>query len=243
MMRFYCSTLALLITVALGQSGVSPFTPGEILEYTAKFNIIPAGTATLEHLGIESVDGQDAIRVQFRAGTGDVADRLFKIRDRIDTWLSVEDLTTLKQEKRLREGSYRKHTRVVVDHKMTRIITLSDTLELQGELRDPYSLLYYLRTIPLQVGDSLAFKTFDNGRFTTFKGLASKSETLKVPAGKFQCIKFRPYRKDKALFKNQGDMIVWFSEDERRIPVQIQIKLKFGSMLLRLTGISYSATP
>ncbi|NQV38361.1 MAG: DUF3108 domain-containing protein [Candidatus Marinimicrobia bacterium] len=238
-----CRLIIGLFSVALvfGQTNPSPLKTGEILEYTAQFNVIPAGTATLEHLGIEPMNGYSAIHVQFKARTGTVADRIFKIRDRIDTWLKTDDLTTVKQEKKLREGKYRKQTQMVVDHKLEKIVTLSDTLEIEGDIRDPYSLLYYLRTISLHVGDTLSFNTFDNSQYTPLMVIIDKKETVSVPAGKFESYVFRPFKKDKSLFKNQGDMIIWFSDDERRLPVQIQIKLKFGSMLLRLKKVSYKS--
>jgi len=48
----------------------------------------------------------------------------------------------------------------------------------------------------------------------------------------------RPFREGKNLFKNQGDMQIWISDDERRLPVKIQIKMKFGSMTLLLKKVS-----
>lgn len=229
--------------LAFGQTNLSPLITGEVLEYTAQFNVIPAGKASLEHLGFEKMNGHNALHIRFTAKTGHIADRLFKIRDRIDTWLKTEDLTTIKQEKRLREGNYRKQTRMSVDQMSGKIVTLSDTLDIEGDIRDPYSLLYYLRTVPLHVGDTLSFNTFDNGRYTPFHAIVNKKETITVPAGTFESCVFRPFSKGKTLFKNQGDMIIWFSNDERRLPVQIQVKLKFGSMLLRLKNVSYTSIP
>ena len=154
-MRLSIFTL-LWTALVFGQTGLSPLVAGEILEYTAQFNVIPAGTASLEHLGFEKINGHNTLHFRFTAKTGHIADRLFKIRDRIDTWLDTETLTTIKQEKRLREGNYRKRVRMSVDQMAGKIVTLADTLDIEGDIRDPYSLLYYLRTIPLHVGDTLS---------------------------------------------------------------------------------------
>ena len=63
-------------------------------------------------------------------------------------------------------------------------------------------------------------------------------ETVNTPAGEYYCKIVRPFREGKSLLKNSGDMVIWFTDDGQRIPVQIQIKLKFGSMLLQLKSIS-----
>ena len=43
----------------------------------------------------------------------------------------------------------------------------------------------------------------------------------------------------KTLLKNKGDMQIWFSDNEKRIPVQVEIKLKFGTMLMKLKKVSF----
>ncbi len=210
---------------------------GEHLEYTAQFNVIPAGTATLSNLGIETIDGENTLHMRFEARTGAIADRLFKIRDRIDTWLYLDDLTTARQIKRLREGSYRQKTFLRVDRKEKTITTHKDTFHIAEPIRDPYSLLYYLRTIPLAPGDTLKFNTFDNGTFTRFMTRITRREILHVPAGTYPCLVYSPFRENASLFKNQGDMTVWFSDDEQKLPVQIVIKLKYGSMVMKLKKV------
>jgi hypothetical protein len=63
-------------------------------------------------------------------------------------------------------------------------------------------------------------------------------EIINSPVGTFVCKVIRPFQKGKNLFKNQGDMQIWISEDARRLPVKIQIKMKFGSMTLLLKKIN-----
>ena len=48
-------------------------------------------------------------------------------------------------------------------------------------------------------------------------------ETVRTPMGTMSCKVVRPFREGKNLFKNQGDMQIWISDDDRRLPVKIQI--------------------
>jgi hypothetical protein len=211
---------------------------GEKLQYTARFNVIPAGKATLSILGVEEVNGIPAYHVQFNAKTGSLADRIYKIRDQIDTWLDLNNLITHRQVKSIREGDYRKQLTSNIFYSDSIAITNNDTIEISRHVRDPYSLFYYLRTIPLKLGDTFEFTAFDRNKLTDFQIKVDEKEIIPVPAGTFTCLVVKPYREGQTLFKNQGDMKIWFSDDAKKIPVQIQIKLKFGSMLLQLRSFT-----
>ncbi len=232
-------TVHLLITAALNAQALPvQLHVGEELHYTARFNIIPAGKATLNIIGVEEVNGVPAYHVQFNAKTGRLADRIYKIRDQIDTWLDLNNLITHRQVKSIREGNYRKQLTSNIFYTDGIAITNNDTIEISRHVRDPYSLFYYLRTLPLRLGDTFEFTAFDRNKLTDFQLKVAKKETVLVPAGTFTCLVIKPYREGQTLFKNQGDMKIWFSDDAKKIPVQIQIKLKFGSMLLQLKSFT-----
>ncbi len=225
-----------LLTISFGQG--FPFQVGEKLVYHVKFNIIPSGIASLEVLAHDSVNGNGTYRARFTAETNPTFDPLFKIRDRIDIWMDDQSLVSHKLIKTIREGKYRKNTTTTIDYKDSLAIINSDSVKIHDVVRDPYSLFYYLRSIPLEIGKVIKFKSFENNHTTQFKLFVTGTENISTDAGKFSCIIVRPYRKGKALLKNKGDMQIWFSDDEKRLPVQIQIKMKFGSMLLKLKQIT-----
>ena len=226
----------LLGALALGQE--IPFAVGEELEYTAQFEFIPAGKAFLRVLTVDTVNGYPTFHVQFLAKTGAVADRLYKIRDRVDIWIDQKGLFTHKQVKRIREGNYRKELEMVINYRDSTAIVNNDTNTVDHPLRDPYSLFYYLRTTPLKAGQSFHYTTFENNKTTEFQLKVTGKEIVNTPASTFPSLVVRPFRRGKALFKNQGDVQIWFSDDKLRLPVQIQIKLKYGSLLLRLKKVT-----
>lgn len=228
--------IASLISLNFGQD--IPFKVGERLSYTLQFNIIKMGRGYLSVESNDTISGVQAYHVRFQAKTSKFADNIYRVRDKIDIWLNTSDLTTLKLLKQLNEGNYHKKYDTSIDYNNSIAITNNDTLKINGALRDPYSLLYYFRTIPLEIGQILNFTTFDNKKLTDFQVIIDGKETVETPAGTFPCIIIKPFREGKTLLKNDGDMKIWFSDDELRLPVQIQIKLKFGSMLLQLKTIN-----
>jgi len=225
----------LFISLLFGQT--MPFIVGEKLTYTLQFNVIKMGRAYLSVEESDTVLGISSHHVKFAAKTSKFADRIFRVRDKIDIWLNKEDLTTIKIVKQIQEGNYHRNFYTTIDYPKSISVTNNDTIQISEEVRDPYSLLFYLRTIPLKVGQILDFTTFDRKKTTEFQVIVDGKETVQTPAGSFYCKIIRPFREGKSLLKNSGDMIIWFSDDEQCIPVQIKIKLKFGSMLLQLKSI------
>lgn len=226
------------IFISLLFSQTTPFKVGEKLTYTLQFNVIKMGRGYLSVEENDLTSGIPSYHVQFKAKTSKFADRIFRVRDKIDIWLNQEDLTSLKVIKQIKEGDYHRNYLTTFDYDNLIAITNNDTIAISGKVRDPYSLLFYLRTIPLEVGQVLDFTTFDRKKSTEFQIIVDGKETIKTPAGSYNCKVIRPFSEGKSLLKNSGDMIIWFSDDEQCIPVQIQIKLNFGSMLLQLKSIN-----
>jgi len=214
------------------------FIEGESFIYNASFNYIPAGRAELSIVGIDTIDANEAFHVRYTAKTGAVVDKLFRIRDQIDIWLDKKDLFTYRQVKKISEGSYRYKAETNIIYKDSIAVSGSDTTRISGLVRDPYSLFYYLRTIDLSKDSVLTFTTYDRKKLTTFQMKVGKTETLRVPAGKFKSFRVRPYHKNMALLKNKGEMDIWFSSDARRIPIQILVRLKFGTLTLKLESFN-----
>ena len=115
---------------------------------------------------------------------------------------------------------------------------MGDTIIIDQFLHDSYSLFYYLRTIPLTLGETIDFTAFDGKKITPFKVITKTKEIINTMAGTFTCLAVKPFREGTTLLKNKGDMMIWFSDDKNRLPIQIKIKLKYGSMLLKIKDIN-----
>jgi hypothetical protein len=226
------------LLISLNYSQNIPFKVGERLTYTLRFNIIKMGRGYLSVESIDDISGVQSYHVKFQANTGKFADSIYRIRDRIDIWLNKNEMTPLIIKKQINEGKYHRNYYTSIDYNNLIAITNKDTIKINSTVRDPYSLLYYFRTIPLKVGQILDFTTFDQNKLTDFQVIVDGKQTIETPAGQFSCLIVKPFREGKSLLKNEGDMKIWFSDDELRLPVQIQIKLKYGSMLLQLRTIN-----
>ena len=229
----FCALLASLL-----QADKHPFTVGETLKYDLKVNVIKAGHAKLQVIGEEIVDENQTYHIKYTVKSNRYVDRLFYVRDQVDSWLDKKGLFTHRLIKNIREGSYRYKLEAKMNYIDSTLTSEDEVFQIDSEIRDPFSLFYYLRSIPLKVGQKLSFKTFDNGQFVDFHIIVHRKENVRVPAGRFRCLVIEPYRKGKTLFKQKGDMRIWLTDDERRLPVKIETKATFGSMTMLLKRIS-----
>lgn len=214
-----------------------PFQVGEVLHYDASINLIIAGKAKLEISSIDTILGSPTYHIIFSVKSNPLLDRLYKIRDKVETWIDFDGYFTRKFKKKIREGGFRKEFSAIINYKDSLITTSDNEFFLADTIRDPYSLFYYLRTIPLELGDVHPLTTFDDNKFTSLNFSVLHKEIINVPAGRYECFVAEPYRESGSLFKSKGDMTIWFSDDDQRLPVKIILKAKFGSMVLKLKEI------
>jgi hypothetical protein len=226
-----------IFTILIGQSAW-PFQIGERLTYDVSFTGITAGQASLEVVNDTVLNNNHQLHIRFNARTTFPVSSIYTINDQVDTWLDSKYLYTKKLTKNIREGNYKNDSYTIIDYDQSIAITNGDTVIIDQFLRDSYSLFYFLRTIPLIIGETIDFTAFDGKNITPFQVITKTKETINTMAGTFPCLVVKPFREGTTLLKNKGDMMIWFSDDKIRLPIQIKIKLKYGSMLLKLKDIN-----
>ena len=224
-----------LLTIINADEAI-PFNIGEKLIYDVSFAGIKAGKAFLEVLGDNN--NSNEIHIRFTAKTSFPFSSIYSIDDQIDTWLDRKDLYSKKIIKNINQGNYSKDSETIIDNKKFISITNKDTTKIPGYVYDPYSLFYVLRTKPLIIGETIRINTFGGKKITPIQIITKSEEVINTIYGSFNCLAVKPFRKGSTLLKNKGDMMIWFSNDKKKIPVQIKIKLQYGSMLLKIKEIN-----
>jgi hypothetical protein len=215
-----------------------PFNFGEKLIYDVSFAGIKAGKAYLEVLVDNENNNSNEIHIRFVAKTSFPFSSIYTIDDQIDTWLDIKSLYTKKILKSINQGNYSKESETIIDYENFISITNKDTTDINGYLYDPYSLFYLLRTKPLILGETIKINTFGGKKITPIQIITKSEEVINTIYGSFNCLVVKPFRKGSTLLKNKGDMMIWFSNDKKKLPVQIKIKLQYGSMLLKIKEIN-----
>jgi hypothetical protein len=209
---------------------------GEKLTFSVRWKFIRAGEATLEIVDIEEVDGRPCYHVVSRAKSNGFFDRIYRVRDTVQSWMDIDFLYSRRFEKRLREGGYRRDQRIIMDHDTRRASYQNGKVfEFAPGAHDVLSAFYYVRTLNLEPGLEFWLESHADRKNYPLKVVVHGRERIKVPAGTFDCLVVEPMLRTPGLFKHKGKLTIWLTDDERRIPVQMQSKIPVGSISVVMT--------
>ena len=164
--------------------------------------------------------------------------KFYEVRDVIKSWLSTENLSLKKTVQTIREGNYHKdHEAIIQGDSLA--ISKKNTIKLPGEVYDPVAYVYFLRMQKLLQGNQYRFFSYGEAKMKEVIVDVTGKETIKVPAGTFNCFKIEPVSGDgKPLLKNNGVMRVWLSDDSLHLPIKIEQNTNIGTMVMKLKNIN-----
>lgn len=246
--RLYIHTVsATLVALALccPVNRADAFPIPERLEFELSYSGITAGHAVQE---VKQVGAETHI-----VSTAKSADWLrffFPVDDRIESYLVSGTPPLYIGSPRLYQE--RKHEGKTITNREARFdrqkleVTMVDhrnKVEKKATITkrtyDTLSSFFYFRTIPLQVGTSYFIDMYDCNRLWNTEVKVLRREELATPLGRFKTIVIQPMLKSEGIFARTGDMFIWLTDDDRRIPVQMKSKVIVGSVTATLTGGSY----
>ena len=221
---------------------------GEKLTFDVKYGFITAGVAVMEIPKIRKMAGRDTYHITFHVNSVSSFDPFFKVRDRYETFMDVEALFPWRFEQHIREGSYSRDFSAFFDHRRNLAKTRKGSYEIPDDVNDIVSAFYLARTFnydTLEVGDGFYLENFYKDKVYPLQVVYRGKETVTVEAGTFDCIMVEPLVVEGGLFKSEGSIIVWLTDDEVKMPVKVKSKVIIGSIDAELTkyeGVSYKMT-
>jgi hypothetical protein len=237
------------------QENPPPFLVGESIVYVIKYGIIHAGFATLEISSTETVSGRMAYKVTSEARTNKTMDVLFKVRDLNESWIDAQSLCSLQFRQDIKEGRYTRQVDTVYDHPARRFVYKKKRkgIETVHEgaippfVQDVLSSLYYLRTQPLEVGKNFTLDANSGATTWPLSVHILARETMRVPAGRFECFHIEPVLAGDGIFQASGKLEVWVTQSVPHIPVLLRSKVAVGAFDAEMTeyrpGVSRSPEP
>jgi hypothetical protein len=205
-----------------------PFGAGEKLVFSVQYGLVNAGEATLEVRNLAAIGGRPAYRIVSDARTNDFFSKFFSVRDRYESYMDTTALHSLRYEKHLREGKFKRDDAVDFDQTAHRAIYKDKTVPIPPRTQDVLSALYYIRTLPLKVGQAISLANHTDGKNYPLIVKVLGREHVKVDAGEFDCIIVEPILRGPGVFTQSGRLTVWLTDDRRRMPVLMKSKVVIG---------------
>lgn len=237
MLRSIVSLLALVAGIAVYPHGAPaqaggapasdrpqavPFGVGERLEYDVSLGVVHVGNGYFRVTRLDTVRGRATYRLEMHlhGGAGFV-----KVDDNMTSWLDVATLVSRRFEQDQKEFRYKRQRTLEFfpedktyfqPEKNERGVIATD------QPLDDISFLYYARTLPLEVGHTYTLHRYFDPKGNPVTIQVVRRDTVKVPAGTFATIVVRPVIQTKGLFGKGGRAEVYFTDDDRRLVVQVR---------------------
>lgn len=208
--------------------------------YQVEWRLFDAGTAQLEF------NGQNIARVQLESAG--LVGRLYHVKD---SYMSVLDqaLCTSTVSMQAEEGARRRETLITFDkagksiqYKERDLVKNQTVLEKRlaspGCVHDVIGGLMRMRAVKIDPGQTMTLPISDGKKLVNAKIEAEEREEVDTPAGKFKTVRYQAHLFDGILYERKGSLFVWLTDDERKLPVQFQVRLRFyiGTITLRLNS-------
>jgi len=215
------------------------FKEGEKLTFDLNYGFVTAGVAVMEIPRIKKISGREAYHVTFEVNSVPSFDMFYKVRDRYETYIDVEGLFPWRFEQHIREGGYTRDFSAFFDQRKGIAKTSEGEYEIPLYVNDIVSAFYFARTFDysnMKVNDLFHLQNFYKDKVYDLDVKYLGKENIEVPAGKFDCIMVEPLVKEGGLFKHEGNIIVWLTDDELKMPVKVRTKIIIGYVEAKLTN-------
>lgn len=213
----------------------APSLPGwarrpEELVYRVDFIGITMGYARFRYEGKVTIGGKTAYHLNVRAWTSGALAYIYPVNETIDYYLDEETLAPIRQEFTQRERE--KDDVATYDQDSG---TITYRYRLTGEIRkrvvtvptvyDPVSVAYYFRWRDLGAEDRPR-NVYAGRKVWQISARLLGNERIRTEHGEIDAIAVRPVIRKDGKVQDKGDLKIWFSGDDRRVPVRLYAKFR-----------------
>jgi hypothetical protein len=216
------------------------FPQKQTLTYSVDWRVFPAGTAVLhfEMMG-------DRERLTANANTIGAINLLFHVDDRFQSNFDRQKGCTYEFDKQTVEGRRQINSTLRLDYGQGKSI-LDEKNQVTGQtkhvetgipgcLTDLLTGMFYAASQPMELGKSFVIPVVDAQRTVPVTMKVEGREEIKTTLGTFKTLRVQPTA-DAGVVKNRGNIWIWYTDDERHLPVQMRARLFWGTITFRLTG-------
>ena len=213
----------------------------QTLTYAVDWRVFPAGTAVI-HLEADA----NRQKVTATADTIGAITVLYRVSDKFQSSFDRRTGCSYGFSKQMIEGRRQVNTDLRFDYTQRKSFLDEKNLvsgsnkhqeaQVPSCVTDLLSAIFYAASQPMQVGKSFQMPVGDAIHTVPVTMKVEGREEVITPTGKYQTIRVQPTA-DAGVVKNRGNIWIWYTDDERHIPVQMRARLFWGTITFRLTAI------
>jgi len=205
-----------------------------------------SGGSTIMKIEETAYKGQEVYKISSITRSNKFISMFYPVHDVVESYVDKKTLLPYRFRSIQREGSYRGDKEIIFDR--TRGVAIfinhrdNDKKKITPIAPDTYdalSVVYRFRHLPLIIGKDIKLRVHDGGKNWLLVVTPLDKEKVWTPVGTFKTIKVKARMKYKGLFVHKGDVVVWFTDDEKRIPVKMKSKIRIGHITALLVDGSW----
>ena len=216
------------------------FPQKQTLTYSVDWRVFPAGTAVMH---FEATGDRE--RLTANADTIGAINLIFHVGDRFQSTFDRLKGCTYEFDKQTVEGRRQINSTLRLDYAQSKSIldeknlVTGQTKHLEayvpGCLTDLLTGVYYASSQPMALGRNFVIPVVDAMRTVPVTMKVEGREEIRTPLGAFKTLRVQPTA-DAGVVKNRGNIWIWYTDDERHLPVQMRARLFWGTLTFRLIG-------
>jgi hypothetical protein len=238
--------ILLLAAIIAAQTLAAPspvdtsFAQGETLDYNLTWLKITGGTArmTISPTGENNAN----YRITSVAKSSPGFSRIFRVHDAIETTVTRDPFSTIRYVKRLDEDGDKIEELTTIENGVaTRTRKKTKKVNVPHPVLDPISVIFHLRRLDLTPGKTYELQLIADGKLYEVHANVVRRERISTTAGTFDCVRVEP-RMISGGVERQERLFLWYTNDEKKIPVRIRTEVKVGAITASLRGTAAGVT-
>lgn len=215
------------------------FALGERLTYRVSWLGLHAATAVMEAGPAPPLDGRRTLRLLTTTVSSPAVTRFYPVDNRVESLVDMETLLPRRLLFRRREGRRKNDFDVTFHHAQGTVLSIKDgmttTIPIPPGTQDAISCLYHVRGAPsLKPGFSQVMTVHHDKKNYRLEVRIEAIEKVRGPWGEIEAVRALAIMPFQGIFLNQGNVRVWFTNDDRRIPIKMKAKVIVGSVVADL---------
>ncbi len=236
--------------------GRDPIWVGEKFVYSILYLGVPAGSFTLEILPFKTISNRKVYHIRGNAVSSTIFSLFYRLNDIVESFMDYEGsfshrfhiiLDESKQSRDALELYDSEKAQTFYwnrwDHKVNGYKESKEFAAIQPFSQDSLSALYFMRTLALPPDSVISFPVVSEGKGWEAICNVVRREMLRTPFGKVQTIVIRPDTKFQGILRKNGNSFLWLTDDDRKIPVRLEAKVRIGTVVAELRHVELGTPP
>lgn len=229
---------------------IDPFREHEEVTYAASYFAVEAGTVTLGVKPFVQVNGKKAYHFYLKAKSSSVFSMFYAVDDYAEAFLDYEKMIPYSYSIKARETKQVRDVKTYFnwdtmkaqmwDKKIKRGKGPEEkniTWDILPFSQNVFTVAFYMRCFSLKPGKEVVVRVAHEGQNIMMTAKVVREEKLTTPAGTLDTVVIKPQFTIDGAFKPVGDVFIWLTNDDRKLIVRIESKIKIGTVVIAAQNI------